>query len=171
MTHFTNLKETFNKFSKVYKKCWLEMMRKKLGLFGKKTQDENLINNLLSWMSKNNADYTNTFCFLMKENIKKDKLFQKSTFIDWHKRWINRLKQNKKPAELSLNLMRITNPLVIPRNHKVEETLDAANNDDLIPLHNLLKVLKKPYDNNSEITKYQSPPPPSGKIYKTFCGT
>jgi len=165
------VKETFNKFSTVYKKCWLEMMRKKLGLFGKKTQDENLINNLLSWMNKNNADYTNTFCFLMKENFKKDKLFKKSTFIDWHKRWINRIKQNKKPEELSLNLMRITNPLVIPRNHKVEETLDAANNDDLIPLHNLLKVLKKPYDNNSEITKYQSPPPPSGKIYKTFCGT
>ena len=107
----------------------------------------------------------------MKEDFKKDKLFQKSTFIDWHKCWKTRLKQNKKPAELSLNLMRASNPLVIPRNHKVEETLDAANNDDLVPLQNLLKILKKPYDNHPEISKYQSSPVPNGKIYKTFCGT
>ena len=41
--------------------------------------------------------------------------------------------------------MRSVNPLVIPRNHKVEEALEAANNDDLNPMKNLLKVLEKPY--------------------------
>ena len=32
-------------------------------------EDEELIIELLSWMHKNNADYTNTFCYLMK-NLK-----------------------------------------------------------------------------------------------------
>ena len=68
--------------------------------------------------------------------------------------------------------MRSANPLVIPRNHKVEEALYAATtNNDLIEIHNLLKVLKNPYKNSSEIANYQSSPPPSNEIYKTFCGT
>ena len=164
------IKDTFKKFNKVYKESWLNMMRKKLGLFGKKKQDENLINQLLSWMSQNNADYTNTFCYLMKEDFVKDKSFQNSSFKKWYKEWRNRIKQNKKPDNLSLNLMRSTNPLVIPRNHKVEEVLDAANNNDLVPLHNLLQVLKKPYE-RPEKKEYLLTPLPSNKEYKTFCGT
>ena len=164
------IKDTFNKFTKVYKESWLNMMRKKLGLFGEKNKDENLISQLLSWMSQNNADYTNTFCYLMKEDFVKDKPFQNSAFKKWNKEWRNRIKQNKKPDNLSLNLMRSTNPLVIPRNHKVEESLDAANNNDLVPFHNLLQVLKKPYE-RLEKKEYQLTPPPNTKEYKTFCGT
>ena len=165
------IKYTFNKFSKVYKESWLNMMRKKLGLLGEKNQDENLINQLLLWMSQNKADYTNTFCYLMKEDFMKDKLFQNSSFKKWHKEWRIRIKENKKPDKLSLNLMRSNNPLVIPRNHKVEEALDAANNNDLVPLHNLLKVLKKPYERPYKKEEYQITPPQNGKEYKTFCGT
>ena len=123
-------------------------------------------------MKQNNADYTNTFLFLMKEKFLKDKLFQDSMFRNWYHQWQERLKQNKKPLELSLNLMRSVNPLIIPRNHNVEEVLKASTiYDDLSPMHNLLKVLKNPYNNQSEITTYQHPPEPSDQVYKTFCGT
>ena len=67
--------------------------------------------------------------------------------------------------------MKKNNPLIIPRNHKVEEALEAANNDDLNPMKNLLKVLEKPYENQSKTNNYQSPAPPSEKKYQTFCGT
>ena len=67
--------------------------------------------------------------------------------------------------------MHSANPLVIPRNHKVEEALEAANNDDLNPMNNLLKVLEKPYKNQEGISEYQSPAPPSDQKYQTFCGT
>ena len=148
------------------------MMRKKLGLFGEETEDENLINDLLSWMNQNKNDYTNTFCALIKENIPKNNLSQDSKFLNWDQRWKKRLTKNKKPMESSLNLMRISNPLIIPRNYKVEEALDAATIDrDLAPMHNLLNVLKKPYDDRLEIIDYQSPPAPSKQIYQTFCGT
>ena len=148
------------------------MMSKKIGLFGEQPQDENLINDLLTWMNQNKADYTNTFCSLMKKDIKKEKLFQNSTFIEWHKRWVVRLAKNKKPSETSLNLMRNNNPLVIPRNHKVEESLNAvSNNANLIPMHDLLKYLKNPYENKLGISNYQKVPESNGKIYKTFCGT
>ena len=104
--------------------------------------------------------------------VKKEKLFQDSNFINWHKRWSVRLNQNKKPKELSLNLMSANNPLVIPRNHKVEESLEAASNEDnLKPLHNLLSYLKKPYENQVGISDFQNVPKLNRKKYKTFCGT
>ena len=164
--------EAISSFGVVYKEHWIKMMRKKLGLFGEETKDETLITALLSWMHQNKADYTNTFCSLIKEKVPKDKLFQDGVFIDWHKRWQKRLKQNKKSIALSLSLMRRVNPQIIPRNHKVEEALDAASiKDDLTPFINLLKVLGKPYNEHSGINDYQTPSPPSDRVYQTFCGT
>ncbi len=165
-------KEVIDNFSTLYKENWLTMMRNKIGLFNREANDENLINDLLKWMYQKKADYTNTFCLLMKNDIKKERLFQDSNFINWYKRWNVRLSQNKKPKELSLNLMRSNNPLVIPRNHKVEESLEAASNEgNLKPFHNLIKYLKKPYENQTGISNFQTVPESNGKRYQTFCGT
>jgi len=164
--------EVMHSFAEKYKKNWFEMMRKKLGLLGEDSKDENLIIDLLSWMHQNKADYTNTFCFLMNENIQENKIYNNQGFISWKQQWQERLKLHYNSPEESLKLMRSTNPLVIPRNHKVEKALNAAATDnDLIQIHNLLKVLKNPYKNSPEIANYQSSPPPSNKIYRTYCGT
>ena len=163
--------ETINSFADIYKKKWLQMMRNKLGLLGEDLKDESLIIDLLTWMHQNKADYTNTFCVLMNENIKEDKIYKDKSFLGWKEQWQERLKPHNNSPEKSLKLMRSANPLVIPRNHKVEEALEAANNDDLNPMKNLLKVLEKPYENQEGISEYQSPAPASDKKYQTFCGT
>ena len=150
------------------------MMRNKLGLFGEENKDEILINDLLRWMKQSKADYTNTFCLLMSNEIKikKEKNFQDSNFIDWYKRWKIRLSQNKKSGDLSLNLMNMNNPLVIPRNHKVEECLEAANKEQNLELmKKLLKYLNIPYENQEGIADFQNAPKFNGTKYKTFCGT
>jgi len=163
--------EIVNSFSEIYQKNWFEMMRKKLGLLGEDTKDEKLILDLLTWMHKKKADYTNTFCFLMNQNFQEKKIYNDESFLYWKKQWQDRLKINGNSSEKSLKLMRSSNPLVIPRNHKVEEALDSANNGDLNPTKSLLKILEKPYENKKEINEYQSSAPPNNKIYKTFCGT
>jgi len=163
--------EIVNSFSEIFQKNWSEMMRKKLGLLGEDSKDEKLIIDLLNWMHKKKADYTNTFCFLMNQNFKEKKIYNDESFLYWKKQWEDRLKIKGNSFEESLKIMRSSNPLVIPRNHKVEEALDAANNGDLKPTKNLLKILEKPYEDKKEINEYQSSEPPSNKIYKTFCGT
>jgi uncharacterized protein YdiU (UPF0061 family) len=122
-------------------------------------------------MHQNKADYINTFCYLMNEKIKENKIYSNQGFISWEQQWQERLKLHNNSPEKSLKLMHSVNPLVIPRNHKVEEALEAANNDDLKPIKNLLKVLEKPYENQEGISEYQSPAPASDKKYQTFCGT
>ena len=163
--------ETINNFDKNYEIKWINMMRDKLGLFGQDPKDLVLILDLLTWMHKNKADYTNTFCILMNENVQKNKIYNDENFIIWKKRWEERLKLNNNNPEKFLKLMRSVNPLIIPRNHKVEEALEAANNSDLSILKNLIKILKKPYDKQKENIDYQSPAPIGNKKYQTFCGT
>jgi len=163
--------ETINNFDKNYEIKWINMMRDKLGLFGQDPKDLVLILDLLTWMHKNKADYTNTFCVLMNENVRKNKIYEDENFIIWKKRWEERLKLNNNNPEKFLKLMRSVNPLIIPRNHKVEEALEAANNNDLSPLIKLIKILEKPYDKQQENIDYQSPAPLGNKKYQTFCGT
>ena len=67
-------------------------------------------------------------------------------------------------------LMKNNNPLVIPRNHKIEEALEAAELNDMEPINKILEILKNPYDEQSEIIDYQYPSKSSEK-YQTFCGT
>ena len=163
--------ETINSFDKSYETKWINMMRDKLGLFGQDQKDQVLIIDLLTWIHKNKADYTNTFCFLMDENFQHNKIYNDENFLTWKERWKERLKLNNNTPEKYLSLMKSVNPLVIPRNHKVEEVLESANNNDLSPLKKLIKVLEKPYEKIKENIDYQSPAPASDKKYKTFCGT
>ena len=160
-----------NSFEKVYELKWLNMMRDKLGLFGEDPKDQVLILDLLTWMHKNKADYTNTFCFLMNIKIKNDEIYKDENFLIWKKRWEDRLKLNNNTHEKFLKLMRSVNPLIIPRNHKVEEALEAAINNDLTQLKKLIKILENPYHDQKNIIDYQSSPSLSGQKYQTFCGT
>jgi uncharacterized protein YdiU (UPF0061 family) len=67
--------------------------------------------------------------------------------------------------------MKSVNPLIIPRNHKVEEALKTANNNDFTQLKELTKVLEKPYQSQKDIIDYQSAAPLGDHKYQTFCGT
>ena len=161
--------ETIDNFQNIYENKWLNMMRDKLGLFGKDKNDLKLINDLLHWMESNQADYTNTFCHLMNINSSNDSKYKDINFINWFKQWKNRVLINNGSIEKSINLMKKNNPTVIPRNHKVEEALEAANNNDLSLTNKLLSILNKPYDNQNDIENYQSPS--NNNKYQTFCGT
>ena len=160
--------EVIDNFQNIYENKWLNMMRDKLGLFGEDQNDLKLINDLLNWMESNKADYTNTFCYLM--NIESnDNKYNNLDFKKWLKKWEDRILINKGSKEKSINLMRKNNPIVIPRNHKVEEALEAVNNNNLKLLNKLLVILKKPYNSQVNIMNYQSPS--SNLSYQTFCGT
>ena len=163
--------EAVNGFGALYKDKWLSMMRAKLGLFGARAEDESLITDLLDWMQRAGADYTNTFRHLTEEKPPQGKPYNDKTFKEWYTRWQAQLAKNTKPLKSSLSLMRANNPAVIPRNQKVEQVLDAATNGDLKPLKDLLTALQEPYKNRSDLKPYQSPPKQDERVYQTFCGT
>ena len=161
--------DVINSFERKYEKKWLNMMRNKLGLSGEDEKDKTLILDLLTWMHQKKVDYTNTYCHLMEIKTQKEKKFDNPDFQNWKKRWRKRLFVNNTPKKYD-RLMRSVNPIVIPRNHKVEEALNEADQNNLEPLNKLLEVLSKPYLEKKGIFDYQVPSI-SNKKYQTFCGT
>ena len=161
--------EIIDNFQNIYEEKWLNMMRDKLGLFEKSKDDKKLIDDLLIWMEKNKADYTNTFCYLMNIKIGNNSLYDDKEFINWSNKWQNRISINDNSKEKSLELMKETNPIIIPRNHKVEEALKAANEDNLEVMNKLLSKFDNPYGEQKGIEDYQLPS--LDDSYQTFCGT
>ena len=159
-----------NSFQTKYEQKWLNMMKNKLGLFSSDKMDNLLILNLLTWMHQNKVDYTNTFCHLMDIKIKEENIYNDVDFKNWKKRLKERQQKNNTCYSKSLELMKQNNPLIIPRNHRVEEVLKSAENGDLKPFIKFLNVLIEPYNEHNDVSNYQSL---SGykENYQTFCGT
>ncbi len=157
-------------FQNIYEQKWLNMMKSKLGLLGNNKDDLKLINSLLNWMEKNKADYTNTFCYLMGISVGDD-IYKDKNFEDWLKAWKNRSSLNNSDKEKQFELMKKVNPVIIPRNHKVEEALYDAEKNNYKTLNILLSVIQNPYDPKVDILKFQTPAPASKEKYQTFCGT
>jgi uncharacterized protein YdiU (UPF0061 family) len=158
-------------FSERYSDKWLAMMKKKLGLFGDDPVDEKLITDLLEWMKANQADYTNTFRDLTGEDFPAGRFYKDDDFINWHQRWQARLGRNPKPLKSSRCLMRNHNPAVIPRNHRVEEALSAAEKGDMSVTRALLDALATAYEDRDPDDAYRQPPAPEERVCQTFCGT
>ena len=160
--------DSLKAFEKLYKSKWLAMMGNKLGLAKIEDQDEELITELLDLMHEYSADYTNTFLDLGQKELPAEEFYISEDFSNWHNRWVKRLQQE---GGDSFALMRSVNPAVIPRNHKVEEALQAAERDDLTPFHHLLEAVTNPYESGEYLKPYQTPPNPKEKVLQTFCGT
>ncbi|GAE29608.1 protein adenylyltransferase SelO [Halalkalibacter hemicellulosilyticus] len=158
-------------FSESFQEEWLTGMRKKLGLVDQVDGDQKLVDNLLKMMETHEADYTNTFRALTLDQLDDEALFETDSFQAWHKQWKERLANQGHSEDFVQERMRKSNPVVIPRNHRVEEALAAAVDNDYDVLKQLLDVLANPYDYSLNLTKYGQPPAPSDRPYQTFCGT
>ncbi len=164
--------EAITDFTKLYHDNLLAGMRAKLGIFNEEPQDESLIEDILNMMQKYCADYTNTFRALTFDQPEDTAFVGTAEFTQWYERWKARLGRQQETKDLSQQLMRSSNPALIPRNHHVEAVLKAAvEQEDYSKLNRFLAVLSTPYAHTPEQVDYSAPPEPSDQPYRTFCGT
>lgn len=164
--------DAISDFNELYHSNWLEGMRAKLGIFNQEQQDESLIEELLSMIKKYSADYTNTFRALTFDKLEDMVLFETGEFNKWYEIWQARIGRQKESKERSYELMKSSNPAIIPRNHRVEEALEAAvKHGDYSVMERLLDILSCPYAHSPEQVEYSTLPEKSDRPYRTFCGT
>lgn len=164
--------EALSHFSELYRSNWLAGMRAKLGIFNEELEDESLIEEHLSLMQKYQADYTNAFRALTFDTPEDTALFGSPEFARWQQLWQARLGRQKESKESSHQLMRNSNPALIPRNHRVEAALESAvEHGDYSVMERLLDALSNPYAHSAGQVDYSTLPAPSTRPYQTFCGT
>jgi len=158
-----------NKEIEYYWKCynanWLNGMRTKLGIVNAESDDILIITEFMDLMAAHKIDYTSTFRMLSFPIEETSPLLGIPDFTIWREKWQSRVKRQ---AENPMDIMKKHNPAIIPRNYRVEEALEAAEQGDFSVMHNLLAVLCNPYEDCEE---YAQPPALTNRNYKTFCGT
>jgi len=163
--------EALHQFEGIFQNHWLDGMRAKLGLSNEEPDDRALVQQLLDWMHQSKQDFTGTFRSLSTAAALDQPAFPDPAFAVWHAAWKARLsRQTEGPTEI-LYRMQSHNPRVIPRNHKVEEALNAATlHVDLSPFRRLLAAITQPFAENGD-DEFATPPPAGSPRYQTFCGT
>ena len=150
---------------------WLAGMRAKLGLRTEEAGDRELAQALLDWMHPAKADFTNTFRDLSAGGPPAGERYADPAFRAWYARWQERLDRDGESKDAAYARMRTVNPARIPRNHRVEEALAAAEErDDLSVLHDLVAALAVPFEDRLDLVRYEEPPADECG-YRTFCGT
>ena len=160
-----------------YQTLWLDGMRRKLGLASEEDEDLQLVEELLGHMQRDQVDFTQAFRALIAAAEGRAapfrRLFAAHSPIDaWLARWQARLARDPQSQEARGASMRQTNPVYIPRNHKVEEALAAAEQEgDLSKFDRLLEAVRHPFEERPGFEDLARPAPEDFGPYRTFCGT
>jgi uncharacterized protein YdiU (UPF0061 family) len=177
-------------FPERYRHHLLRGQRAKLGLraagASSDEADTALADDWLALLQTGKIDFTLAWRHLA-EAAAGDEAPLRSLFADaealdpWLARWRERCVRDDEGAAASdatagaarAERMRRVNPWLIPRNHRVEEALAAASDDeDLGPFDRLLAALRRPYDETAAHDRYAEPAAAEvTACYKTFCGT
>ncbi|MEL7256524.1 MAG: YdiU family protein [Pseudomonadota bacterium] len=146
--------------------AWRELFGRKIGLAQASQTDEPLIAKLLQIMAEGRADFTNTFRAL-SDGKARDQFLDPNAYDAWEKDWKSRIEGEEDP----ISIMRNTNPVYIPRNHRIEQMIQAAVARDFAPFERLNTVLSTPFEVQEGANDLTYPPEPSEVVQQTFCGT
>ena len=162
-------------FSDLYNTAWSSLFGAKIGLVKKREGDRKLVEDLLHRMIANKMDFTQTFRRLShcaaqspEGSGLRDELAQLG---EWMDKWRTRLGYEDGNDAERQKTMCAVNPAYIPRNHRVEQMIEAALKGDFSLFERLNEVLSKPYEDQPQSSKYLSPPQPDEIVHNTYCGT
>jgi len=164
----------------LYEGYWLDGMRAKTGLATARDEDKTLIEALLDCMAASKADFTLTFYYLSRlamdvtdhDRDVQDLFDHPEHFDAWAANWRARLQQENSDDVTRQSAMQTVNPVYIPRNHRLEAAIRAAEDHaDFSVFHDLHAVLQNPYERQAQKDAYMQPPEPDEVVHQTFCGT
>lgn len=175
--------ETLEQFARQQHQAWLEHIRAKLGFSELQEGDETLISKLLQLLEAGQADYSlflRNLANTAPASAERQTLLQliaatadpavSSQLHAWLDSWQAALRQ-RGDTHTAKARMQAHNPAIIPRNHRIEEVITAAEKKDFTPFEHLLAALAQPYAELPEFAEYRQPATARQQVWRTFCGT
>jgi uncharacterized protein YdiU (UPF0061 family) len=172
-------REALGGFTPRFQTSHAAKFRRKLGFAKATDANDEIAVALLRTMAEQGADFTLTFRDLSDcEPARPETMSQArarfddpTAFDEWAKSWQRQLDVEARDPRDRRADMRATSPAFIPRNHRVQQAIDAAESGDLGPLDDLLTVLAQPFSDHSGLEHLALAPEPHEIVQQTFCGT
>jgi uncharacterized protein YdiU (UPF0061 family) len=166
-----------DEFLSQYENNYYKLMSQKLGFKDKIIKE--LVDEFLEILKKNYADYTKSFRDLSTNLLNPNSpIIKAEDYKKWFENWRQKIGENYgfayKNLEKIAEEMNKINPLIIARNHLIEEVIVASNSLDFKPLEKLLKALESPFGENldeNSLRYFSNPPTAKQKVRQTFCNT
>ncbi|MGV6812502.1 MAG: protein adenylyltransferase SelO [Brevirhabdus sp.] len=162
--------QAVHRFAPIFQAEWLTRFSAKLGLANPQDGDDKLIDAFMGLMNREQADFTNTFRALCNGSAR-DQFLDRDAYDAWERAWLDRATSEGRTAEIRQAAMCAVNPGLIPRNHRIEETIETARKGDLRPFHRLVDALATPFAPAEADLDLTRPPSEQERVHQTFCGT
>ncbi len=171
--------ERVKRFPALFEAAHAGVLRAKLGLAREEEGDVALAADLLERLASGSVDHTVFFrglCTAAADPAADAQLASSfahpGAFHDWAESWRRRLARETVAPEARATAMRLVNPAFIPRNHRIEASIQAAVlREDFEPFAKLVRVLERPYDDQPDFADLGEPPLPEERVQRTHCGT
>lgn len=171
--------ELLGSFISRFESRWLKGMHLKLGLRREEPDDIALIRDFLALVEKSRADFTNSFAHLANlvhagsaNTLPGEQHLLAAGLEAWLERWRARIDRETSDRQDCVTILTKTNPIYIPRNHRINEAIDAATeHGDFTKVETLLAVLRRPFESQPQNSAFRVPPRPEEEVRQTFCGT
>lgn len=153
------------------------LMRGKLGFLSESKQDNALLTDLLSLMSKEGRDYTQTFRLLSEVEqgearcSLRDEFIDRDAFDGWYQAYRQRLQLDEQTDDVRQRAMKLANPRIILRNYLAQQAIEGAEVDDITSLTALHQALQTPYSDDSRFDALAALPPNWGKHLEISCSS
>ena len=143
-------------------------MLKKVGVSTDNAENRKLIDEFLDLLEKHNLDFTNSF-----RNIATflEDTSPPSFMHDWIQSLKTQIAKEGTNIKNAIQIMNDNNPLYIPRNHLIENIIEASNEGDYAKLYEFLDILKNPFTRQAVDEYYTQLPQEQERVQNTFCGT
>ncbi|WP_448581614.1 protein adenylyltransferase SelO [Thermaurantiacus sp.] len=159
------------RFPELFEAAWLGVFRAKLGLVAARPEDRALVEMLLTAMRDTGADMTASFRALAEGAEWPVEAADRGAFAGFEAAWVRRVADEGGTVPAARQRMQAANPAIIPRNHRVEQALAAAEAGDMAPFRRLLAAVTRPFAPTPEDSPFRAPPLPHERVQATFCGT
>lgn len=160
-----------NQFDEKFIGHYVARLRLKLGLSDEQDEDLELATQLLEHMQAKQLDFTISFTQLTHADASSP-FAAGGALHDWHLRWQQRLGNDSERIVAAREQMKQVNPVVIPRNHLIEDLIQAAIQEgNYNKFNNMLAAVTSPFDSRHEGSLYAQAPNAQEVVTQTFCGT
>jgi uncharacterized protein YdiU (UPF0061 family) len=162
------LLQKLTSYEEIFGAKYRALMRAKLGLVREEEEDDRLIGQLLTLMTRARADYTLSFRNLTGKD--KDWLALFGEEADRAKDWLSRYRERTESEGLSG--MDQVNPRYVLRNWVAETAIRAVeDNSDIATLDRIFRILQSPFEKHDGDEAFAAPPPPEMCHLEVSCSS
>lgn len=144
----------------------------KLGLAEARSDDSRLVLRWLALLQQARADFTASFRALgeLPPARLRDRFGAAAPAFDaWALDWQSRLAAQGHAPAVVRERQRLANPRYVLRNHLAQQVITAAQDGDTRPLHRLMAVLARPFDDQPGADDLAAPPTAGAAVVEVSC--